>query len=423
MWQRNGEFMRIQGYRGFKVSPPVDFQFRITDYAVLQRIVETQRLKNLTKPNDSIPSLDLFDAEVVQSWMGVPLIKEDNVIGLFIFTQDVPNRFTTRQEQQVVSILASQVAIAIENSNLQRESEFEHQRLFTILSTLPTGVLVLDPNTLKPQQHNNLLEELLGQPVNYDEPFNAERYNLYRTGTELFFPDSELPIYEIQLGKRLAYADDLSIKRDTGDIDIKMSAAPILNKDNDVFSIVAVFENITDLRSMENTMQDNLRETVLLYETQRSLNDSNILDELLDSMITPLAMQQPTDAYIFLNDKKNNLLELVRFLSYPLENVQTLRPILKNAVLHIDNVQGAMAIDEATRQMLTNMDVGSVMVLPLYSRDRQQPLGWMVMVDTRPEAFTANQKRILTTISELASAALENSILITDLRETIKKLQ
>jgi GAF domain-containing protein len=385
------------------------------DGMLVYRNLATETPSHLTMLYEILSQHDATSAAVAPLW------SRQRWFGLIILRSSQSD-LLDETYLRFLQAIADQVAIAIENQDLQRESDLERQRLSTILSTLPTGVLVLDADTLKPQQHNERVEELLGQLVKYDEPFTTSAYNIYRSGTNLFYPDAELPHYVVQTEQSQVQADDLAIFHDTNQIDLLMTAAPIFNN-NEMVAIVTVFQDITKLRSMENAMQDNLRETVRLYETQRILNESTTLDELLDNIIIPLAMQEPTDAYIILNNEKNNSLQLARFLMQPLENANALYPILTNKLLNINDVQRASNMDEATRKVLVAVDARSVMVLPLLSKSRQQPMGWILIVAAEPEVFTSEQERMMTTISDLASAALDNSLLITDLRETIKKLQ
>src|SRR5690606_17573510 len=112
---------------------------------------------------------------------------------------------------------------------------------------------------------NARVSQLLGREVQFDEPFSSATYNMYRTGTSLFYPDDELPIYAArETGQQVPPADDIAIIGDIGQTDLLISAAPIFDANGNQRAIVAAFQDISNLRSMENTMQENLRETVLL---------------------------------------------------------------------------------------------------------------------------------------------------------------
>lgn len=308
--------------------------------------------------------------------------------------------------------LADQVAIAVENQTLLLEAEFERQRLDNILETLPTGVMVLDPVTLEPIQGNKRVEELLGREIQYGVPFSSVTYELYRTGTNLYYPDQELPIINARNQRRqVAPADDVAILGDIGQTDLLVSAAPIFNADDEMLYIVVAFQDISTLRSMESTMQDNLRETVLLYETQRALNEAETLEELLDAMISQLAIQQPSDAYVFLSRELGEI-TLERSLVQPIDDVEALRPILQNQLINIDDVERYTGLEQNTRKALLDVGARSVLALPLMVRSRRRALGWMMLIDGAPEAFAADQERTMTSVADMASQAVDNSFLV-----------
>ncbi|MEL7436703.1 MAG: GAF domain-containing protein, partial [Chloroflexota bacterium] len=236
-----------------------------------------------------------------QRWLGVMLIstKKRNILN--------------EDDRRFIQSIGDQLAIGIENQTLLAESQFERQRLQNILETLPVGVMVLDPDTLIPISANQQVEELLGQPLNMEEPFTAERYHIRRTGTNLEYPTNELPMYKArEQGKRIRPADDLAIITEFDRTDLLISAAPIFDPSGESRAIVVSLSDVTPMRSMENTMQENLRETVLLYETQRAMNESEDLEQLLDSLVAQMVMQQPTDTYIVLQNEGK--IELARVL-------------------------------------------------------------------------------------------------------------
>jgi len=342
--------------------------------------------------------------------------------GVMIFRTDKPEMLDAGYTRFMQSI-ADQVAIAVENQKLLQETQYERQRLDEILETLPVGVMVLDPETLEPISSNARVPLLLGQPVKFNEPFNSATYNMYRTGTNLFYPDDELPMYLArETGAQVDPADDVAIIGDLTRTDLLISAAPIYDANGNQRAIVAAFQDISNLRSMENTMQENLRETVLLYETQRALNEAEDLQGLLDALIIQLSMQQPSDAHLILT-RDDDSIELVHSMLQPIEEVDVLRPILQTQPVNIDDVQRYTGLDDGTRRVLSAVDARSVLVLPLIARSRQRPLGWMVMIEDAPEAFTSDQERTLGSIADMASQAIDNSYLAESTRVALEETE
>ncbi|MEO1646945.1 MAG: PAS domain-containing protein, partial [Chloroflexota bacterium] len=332
-------------------------------------------------------------------------------LGVMLISTKTRN-ILNENDRRFIQSIGDQLAIGIENQTLLAESQFERQRLQNILETLPVGVMVLDPDTLIPISANQQVEELLGQPLNMEEPFTAERYHIRRTGTNLEYPTNELPMYKArEQGKRIRPADDLAIITEFDRTDLLISAAPIFDPSGESRAIVVSLSDVTPMRSMENTMQENLRETVLLYETQRAMNESEDLEQLLDSLVAQMVMQQPTDTYIVLQNEGK--IELARSMMMPIENIEALRPILLPELVNVDDVgRDTTALPYETRQAFIQVNARSVLAVPLAVRTRPEPMGWIIITDEAPEAFTFDQERTMSSVADMASQAIDNRYLI-----------
>ncbi|MDQ7035364.1 MAG: GAF domain-containing protein [Anaerolineae bacterium] len=146
MWRRNGSFMVLEGGSGFDEKLADDFHFRFPDYDVVQQLVETKRVINLTATNDEIPQIGLPSDESIQSWMGVPLVNQGHVVGMFMLTKDDPDSYITRQEHHVAFAFASQVAIALANADLFEQTFERTNELGTLLEAAQSTSLTRDLN-------------------------------------------------------------------------------------------------------------------------------------------------------------------------------------------------------------------------------------------------------------------------------------
>ncbi|MEO1286456.1 MAG: GAF domain-containing protein [Chloroflexota bacterium] len=308
--------------------------------------------------------------------------------------------------------IADQVALQVENQKLLEETQFERRRLSEILETLPVGVMVLDPDTMIPISINERVVQLLGRDVSMNEPFTAVAYDMYRTGTDLRYKTNDLPMYRALKDKRQVIpSEDIVIIRELYQRDLSISAAPIFTDNGDIRVIIAAFNDISTLRGMENTMQENLRETVMLYETQRALTESETLEDLYQSLTMQLALLQPSNGHLLIAEDNHDV-SLVGSLMTPLNNVNAIRPMLQNTLVNVDDVQRYGGLDEDLRYELSGADARSVLVIPLTTRTRQRPLGWLMLTHSEPEAFTMEQERTMTSIGDMASQAIDNQLLV-----------
>ena len=348
----------------------------------------------------------------ISSLVVTPLQSRQNWFGWLVCATDQPGALD-ESYSQFVQTVGDQVAIAIENQSLIQTSEAERQTLSSILGTMPSGVLVLDAETYLPIQANEQIELLLGKPVNMHEPFSAVYYNLYRTGTSLHYTDADLPIFQITEGQDLAFSDDLVVIHPDGtQIDLLLNAAPIHETDGSVNMIVAAFENISSLRGLENALQDNLRETIGLYEATRSLAEADETDDVLDAMIMQVVMIEPDDAAVILIDDDTETNNIVRTLNQSPDKFELPAALLNgHQPVWINNIAQANGLDDAERETLIAHEILAIATTPLRARSREAPLGWIVVAYSEPRNFEAEEDRYLTTLADSAATALDNRLL------------
>jgi PAS domain S-box-containing protein len=326
-------------------------------------------------------------------------------------------------DQQIVETLATQAGIALENRRLFQQTQQEQRNLRSILETLPAGMLVLDPDTLKPVQFNQQAAELLGREIDPDVPFTIENYQLHRAGTDLLYPAEEMPIYTALEQNESFSTDDVAIYMADGtEIDLLVNAAPIATTQGQVTALVVALQDITSLRSLENTLQENLRETVSLYEAQRQISGAGDLEEVLDVLMLHLTLQQPTDAYVIFNDRMGNL-AIMRSQQDWGGDVNVLHPVLNvDDMVKIDNVTKSDLPPE-TIDALVEHEIASIMTLPLNVSSQDEPVGWLVVAENRNYGLGPDEERVLTQLRDVAAAAIDNRLLIQSQQATLNEVR
>jgi GAF domain-containing protein/DNA-binding response OmpR family regulator len=327
------------------------------------------------------------------------------------------------RDQQLVETLATQVSIALENRRLFRQTQQEQQNLKSILETLPAGVLVLDPITLIPMQFNQQAQVYLGQEIDPLTPFTIEKYNLYRTGTQLLYPQEEMPIFLALATGEEAATDDVAVIVDDIQIDLLVNAAPIKDENGGIKQIVVALQDITSLRTLENTLQENLRETVSLYEAQRQLAEAVGLSDVLDVVITHLGLQQPTDAYILMRDIHQKP-TIVRAYVQLLDSADPFIPFLQDSdnVL-IENIADAKNITDTYKQFLIDAGIFSFLTMPIRISTSDKPYAWLVIVDDKPYGIGLDDERVYTQLRDVSATAIDNRLLLESQAATVREVR
>ncbi|MBC7870634.1 MAG: GAF domain-containing protein, partial [Chitinophagaceae bacterium] len=309
------------------------------------------------------------------------LADSSDVLGSLMLGRGIDSEDLDERDEQLVAALAAQVAVALENRRLFDQTQTEQQTLRSILSTLPTGVLVLDAETLLPIQFNDQVETYLNRKIDPTQPFSSAAYNLYRTGTLLHYPQDEMPIFAALAQGRQVFQDDVAVIEDDLQTDLLVYAAPILDAQGGTSAIVAAFQDISNLRSLENTLQENLRETVALSESQRLLSEAAGLDEVMRITLQQLSTIAPTDAYVLLADDEGESITLGQALNQE-PDLLTIHTLLDDLVIvRVGDSQTAF-LDNAGRTTLEKLGMRDFISVPLRARSRPKPLGWLIVVST-----------------------------------------
>jgi GAF domain-containing protein/CheY-like chemotaxis protein len=370
--------------------------------------------------------------EAIGKHIVTPVVLNETPIGVVMVGRALIARDLDSADLQLVRTLAAQIAVAVENRRLFQSAENERGTLRSILATLPAGVLVIDPDSFRPLQTNQQVEQLLGRPVALDAPFSAATYRLSRTGTSGLYEDAALPIYRTRQSGQATASDDLTTVHEDGTlVNLLINAAPILDANGSMTAIVAAFQDITTLRQLESTLQINLQDTTILYDTTRALAEAAEIDDVLDEAINRLILQQPDDAFVLLLDDELQGMRAARTMNA--QNVFPFSPdildgarslFIENTAAPLDELRrDRFAIDRDAADRLLLAGVRALCSVPMRSRSRADtPLGWLVMTYNRPTTFGIEREQFLTTLSDSVAVALDNRYLFRStqvaLRET-----
>jgi GAF domain-containing protein/DNA-binding response OmpR family regulator len=362
-----------------------------------------------------------YYAQAAGKFIVTPVVVSNQVAGALLIGRGFENEDLDEGDEQLATTLATQVAVALENRRLFRQVQSEQQTLRSVLSTLPAGIIVLDPVSLRPILSNDKAEAYLGKALQEQRAFSAANYNLYRTGTQLFYSDEELPILGALNRGDASFTDDVAVIHEDGQIDLLVNAAPIRDANGSISAIVATFSDISNLRGLENTLQENLRETVAVYEAQRQLSEAIGLDEVLDALVLQIAMMQPSDAYVLLIDEYDSTISVARELIQPLADPAVFAGLLEEERIVHAGYRQIMRLPDEQREALEGMNVRCLLTVPLRARVRDVPIGWLVAVQSDVDDFSSEQERVLTQLGGVASTAIDNRYLIQSTRAALQE--
>jgi len=215
-----------------------------------------------------------------QSLLCLPLMNQSKLVGVvYLENQLVAGAFTL-ERSQVLHLLSTQAAIAIENARLYSKLREGESQMAQFLEAVPVGIGVVD--TLgRPCYANQQAIEILGKGVDPVTPAQlAEVYQLYLAETDQLYPVENLPVMQALNGKR-ARIDDLEIHQPHAIISVEGWGTPIFDAQGNVEYAIAAFQDITERKQTEqllanynHTLEQQVAErTAALQESEAALRD------------------------------------------------------------------------------------------------------------------------------------------------------
>ncbi|MBA3873816.1 MAG: GAF domain-containing protein, partial [Anaerolineae bacterium] len=126
LWSRHSDDLILEGSSGFTSTvSPLEAHISVAAHERMGSVIESKaphRIDHLLKL-DALPGD--YDA---QSWLGIPLVNQGNVVGVIALAKREP-RFYDAQAEQAAFAFANQVAIALDNANLYTEAQYQTERL------------------------------------------------------------------------------------------------------------------------------------------------------------------------------------------------------------------------------------------------------------------------------------------------------
>jgi GAF domain-containing protein len=151
-----GDRRTLIGGRGFlRGDSPPQLLRNVSEDPLIQKIVQERRPLVLNNVDDEPLWDHIPETARVNSWIGIPLIVRDQVIGLLTVDHEKPGYYS-QESGKVVAAFANQVATAIFNTNLFQQVSNQAQAL-SELNKLTQQLIAIEE---APQDTRSLLEQV-----------------------------------------------------------------------------------------------------------------------------------------------------------------------------------------------------------------------------------------------------------------------
>jgi PAS domain S-box-containing protein len=206
----------------------------------------------------------------------------------------------------------TEMALA-EQKRLSAELENQRAMLQAVLQSMPAGVFVAQAPTGKPLLSNKYAEEILGKGISPEASTEelAEIYAAYRYGSDELYPATEMPLVRGMFGETTS-VNDMEIRRPDGlSMLLQVFGAPIYDTSSQITSSVAIFQDITERKRVEEANLERAQLNLFTAEISLALTQSATLRDMLQKCAEIMVQQlDAAFARIWTLNPAENVLEL-----------------------------------------------------------------------------------------------------------------
>ncbi|HEY9845180.1 MAG TPA: PAS domain-containing protein, partial [Candidatus Caenarcaniphilales bacterium] len=245
-----------------------------------------------------------------KSLLCLPLLNQGKLVGVLYLENQLAAGAFTPERSQVLNLLSTQAAIAIENAKLYSKLREGESRMTQFLEAVPVGIGIVDAAG-RPYYANQRGIQLMGKEIDPSlapEQF-TEVYQLYLAGTEQQYPTENLPAIRALGGERTR-VDDMEIQRNDARISVEAWGTPVFDEQGKVAYAIAAFQDITERKQAEYLLanysrtleQQVVERTAALQKSEAALRErEQELRLITDALPACISYVDVNQRYQFIN--------------------------------------------------------------------------------------------------------------------------
>jgi PAS domain S-box-containing protein len=215
----------------------------------------------------------------IQSLLCSPLLNQSKLVGVLYLENQLATGVFTLAQSQILNLLSTQAAIAIENAKLYLELRASKSQMAQFLEAVPVGIAIFD-TAGRPYYFNQRATQLVGKKSNPSVALDqlTQAYQVYLAGTKQQYPTERLPSIRALSGEHTT-TDDMEIHQNGTIIPVEVWGTPVFDEQGNVAYAIAAFQDITERKQAEQllanynrTLEQQVAErTAALQESEAEL--------------------------------------------------------------------------------------------------------------------------------------------------------
>ncbi|HSF74691.1 MAG TPA: AAA family ATPase [Microcoleus sp.] len=245
-----------------------------------------------------------------QSIICLPLLNQSKLVGVLYLENQLATGAFTPERTQVLHLLSTQAAIAIENARLYSKLQKSKSQMNQFLEAIPVGVAVVD-KLGHPYYFNQRATQLLAKDIDPSLTLNqlTEVYQAYLAGTNQKYPTERMPLLRALQGEHNR-VDDIELYHNNTTIPIEVWGTPVFDEQGNVTYAIAAFQDITERKQAEqllanynSTLEQQVAErTAALQKSEAELRDrEQELRLITDALPVGIGYIDTNQCYRFVN--------------------------------------------------------------------------------------------------------------------------
>ncbi|MCC5652645.1 AAA family ATPase [Nostoc sp. XA013] len=240
--------------------------------SIIHYVIRTHKsviLNNATREGNFIND-PYIQHHQTQSVFCLPLLNQSKLIGVLYLENQLATGAFTPERSQLLNLLSTQAAIAIENAKLYAKLRESESRMTQFLEAVPVGIGIVNAEG-RPYYANQRGIQLMGKGIDPAVPPEqiSEVYQFYVTGTDQIYPTEKLPVIRALSGK-CTTVDDMEIRQNNATTPVEVWGTPVFDEQGKVAYAIVAFQDITQRKQAEKLLAD-YNQTLEQQITKRTL--------------------------------------------------------------------------------------------------------------------------------------------------------